>query len=214
MANIGFPLFLAAVPILGYMVLYVAYVTRFRYCRVAGQRQFFAASVAGILLLVLGRLASSSYSAFHGDICFEYCANWLPDPQHLKDLVHQFAPFAGSDALFWSLGAGFLLALTANLVMGRTRSAISAAEWYGDLIEMRLQSCMRVSTESGKQEDKLAEVSLRSGKSCIGFVLNSGVASIGDTVIAILPVASGYCNVETQRLIINNDYGNLVEISE
>jgi len=209
MADISVPVSLAAVPLLGYPVLYGAYFTRFRYYRVTGQRLFFVASGTGVVVLFLGRLASFLYSALYGEICFECCTCWLPEPQRLKEWVYGFAPFAGSDTLLWSIGAGILLVLTANLVMGKTRSAIAAATWYGDLIEMRLQNCMQDPKDPDRQEEKLAEVSLSSRKSYIGFVLNSGVASIGDTEIAILPVASGYRDVDTQELIITTHYGDL-----
>ncbi len=61
---------------------------------------------------------------------------------------------------------------------------------------------------------EFAEISLRSGKSYIGFALESGIkCQQGEPDIALIPVASGYRNKDTQELEITTHYSQVIENS-
>ena len=61
------------------------------------------------------------------------------------------------------------------------------------------------------QEQKLIEVSLRTGKSYIGFARESGMTRRGEADIALIPVASGYRRKDTQELEITNHYAPVIQ---
>ena len=60
----------------------------------------------------------------------------------------------------------------------------------------------------------LVELSLRSGKSYIGFALQSGIAISGESDISMIPMASGYRNKDTQEPEITTHYAPVIEGSE
>ena len=72
----------------------------------------------------------------------------------------------------------------------------------GDLIELLISESI--------QEQKVVEISLRSGKSYIGFALESGITRQGESDIALIPIANGYRNKDTQELEITNDYARVI----
>ena len=72
----------------------------------------------------------------------------------------------------------------------------------GDLIELLISESI--------EEQKVVEISLRSGKSYIGFALESGITRQGESDIALIPIASGYRNKDTQELEITNDYARVI----
>ncbi len=80
-----------------------------------------------------------------------------------------------------------------------------AAAERGDLIELILQdSALRPMT---------AEISLHSGKTYIGFAIDSGIFQRdgSDPDIALLPVVSGYRGKQTQRLELTTFYRRIYE---
>ena len=65
------------------------------------------------------------------------------------------------------------------------------------------------------KEQKLVELTLRSGKSYIGFALNSGITIYGrpdgGSDIVLIPVKSGYRDTNTRRLEITTDYISIIQ---
>ena len=51
------------------------------------------------------------------------------------------------------------------------------------------------------------ELSLRSGKSYVGMVLNSGITTGGESDVSLIPTASGYRNEGTRELVFTTFYG-------
>jgi len=92
--------------------------------------------------------------------------------------------------------------LALNPWLDQERIERKTARQRADLIELLVSD----SIERGK----LVEVSLRSGKSYIGFALRSRVTSHPDTQISILPMSSGYRDKDTQELRITTHYAPVV----
>jgi len=106
-------------------------------------------------------------------------------------------------ALAISLVLGFLIPLVVNLVIKKEDSATRAAKENGDLIELLI-------AESIKNE-MLVELSMSSGKSYIGFALDSGVGKYGESDISLIPVAGGFRDKDTQKLTITDNYATVVK---
>ena len=56
-----------------------------------------------------------------------------------------------------------------------------------------------------------AELSLWNGKSYIGLALNSGLQAHGESDIALIPLASGYREPDTQKLKITTYYAEVID---
>ena len=77
-----------------------------------------------------------------------------------------------------------MLPIIGNQFYGEEKAARRAATESGDLIELL--------TAKSIDDQRLIELSLRSGKSYIGFALESGITRQGESDIALIPMASGY----------------------
>ena len=75
----------------------------------------------------------------------------------------------------------------------------------GDLIELLISESI--------EQQKLVEFSLRSGKSYIGFALESGITRQGESDIALIPTASGYRDKDSQELKITTEYARVIQES-
>ncbi len=89
---------------------------------------------------------------------------------------------------------------TLNLRFTVLKGAIRAAEARNDLIELTLQRAA--------QMPMTVEISLRSGKSYVGWVLDSAIFRYGgaDADISLLPTTSGHRDPENQQLHFTTDY--------
>ena len=90
-----------------------------------------------------------------------------------------------------------------NCFHGKENATRQAALDKGDLIELLLAE----STE----RQLYAELSLRTGKSYIGLALNSGLQAHGESDIALIPLASGYREPDTQKLKITTYYAEVID---
>lgn len=62
------------------------------------------------------------------------------------------------------------------------------------------------------ERDLLIELSLRSGKSYIGFAEESGITAPNrESDVAIIPLASGYRDEKTRELELTTDYASVIE---
>ena len=69
------------------------------------------------------------------------------------------------------------------------------------------------SSQNQLSNKKLVEISLRSGKSYIGFALESGITRQGESDIALIPTASGYRDKDSQELKITTEYARVIQES-
>lgn len=100
---------------------------------------------------------------------------------------------------------GWLLPIAGNLFYGKERAARRAAKQSGDLIELMIAESI--------EYQSLIELSLKSGKSYIGFALESGITSQDESDISLIPMVSGYRNQDTQELEITTNYAPVVQES-
>ena len=189
---IYFPIFLAGVPVVGYLAISLIHLTRFAVYRQSGQAQFFISSIAGVLLLIVARIITVIFEQSSSQWIAIVCQLWAI-----------YAPFPYSGTLFCSAIFAFFLPIVLNRIWGRQVSATIAAGWHGDLVEGLLQDCM--------ERDELVELTLHSGKCYVGFVQNSGIASMGESDVSIIPLASGYRVPKTKELKLKTFYDGILE---
>ena len=77
--------------------------------------------------------------------------------------------------------------ILANALIGRERSSRLAAKWRGNLMECLMQD------SSG-----LVELTLETGKSYVGRVIESGIWTSNDSDVSIMPIFSGHRDQEHQ----------------
>ena len=74
----------------------------------------------------------------------------------------------------------------------------------GNLIKLILEKSIR--------DEVLVEISMKSGKSYVGLVNNSGIISPqGDCDISLVPVLSGYRETETKKLNLEVNYSDVLK---
>lgn len=98
-----------------------------------------------------------------------------------------------------------MLPIIGNQFYDKEKAARRAATESGDLIELLIAESI--------EDQRLIELSLRSGKSYIGFALESGITRQGESDIALIPMASGYRNKDTHELEITTNYADTVKES-
>ena len=98
-----------------------------------------------------------------------------------------------------------LTSVLANVLIGPERSARLAAKWRGNLIECLMQD----SFESGC----LVELTLKTGKSYVGRVIDSGVYTSNDSDVSIMPIFSGHRDHEHQLQLTTSYKGPLQRAS-
>lgn len=168
----------------GYLFLTRLYYTRYSVLRDSGYHVLFKSAIAGCVLVVIARLMVILF--------------FLPVLPFIGELWKSFVPsdYYGTVALSALLGG--VLPIGINRFYKKEKAMRRAAQESGSLIELLI----RENNESGK----LVELSLRSGKSYIGFVLESGIARHGESDVALLPLNSGYRKEDTYELKITTNY--------
>ena len=174
----------------GYWFLTHLNFTRYGALRDSGYHVFFRAAIAGGFLAALARLVV---------LLLNYS---LPQAGEIWEL---YAPFPHSGTAVLSVLLGVVLPFIGNRFYSQEEAARRIARESGDLIELIISESI--------EEQKLVEISLRSGKSYIGFALESGITRQGESDIALIPTASGYRNKDTQELEITNHYAPVVQES-
>ena len=113
-----------------------------------------------------------------------------------------FVPFSYSGTAVLSAMLG--VASSADLEPFRQRESATrqAALDKGDLELLLAESTER---------QLCAELSLWNGKSYIGLALNSGLQAHGESDIALIPLASGYREPDTQKLKITTYYAEVID---
>ncbi len=168
----------------GYWFLTHLYYTRYGMLRDSGYHVLFKSAFSGCLLFAGAYLIIVL----------------LPNPylSCISEIWKSYVPFDYSGTVVLSFLLGIILPLAINLFYGKEKAMRRTARESGNLIELLI----RENNESGQ----LVELSLRSGKSYIGFVLESGIARHGESDVALLPLKSGYRKEDTRELEITTDY--------
>ena len=172
----------------GYWFLTHLYLTRYNLLRESGYHVFFQAALAGGVLAVLARMIVLFLNYYFPQVN----EIWRP---------YALFPYSGTAAV--SVILGVVLPLIGNRFFTQEKSARKTAQESGDLIELLISESI--------EEQKLIEVSLRTGKSYIGFALESGMTRRGEADIALIPVASGHRNKDTQKLEITENYAPVIQ---
>ena len=168
----------------GYWLLTHLIPTRTEALRQSGYHIAFRSAVVGLLLFVL------AYFMLHS---VEACASWRGCPC----LPYTF-PTNFENAAMTSAALGLLGPYLLNLLFDAGKAEERVAAKYGDLVELLIAEAIK--------RTELMEVSLRTGKSYIGFVIGNTISRWPEADLALLPVASGYRNKDTQELEITTDY--------
>ncbi len=186
------PLGLIFIPALGgYFLLRFLNYTRYGIARDSGYHVLLKSAVVGAVLFALA----------HGIIL-------IIDKQSPEVLSQweSYIDYPFSSTVTLGVLLEFVILIAGNLIYSKDKAAKDTAIRDGDLIELLIRESMQAPT--------LIELSLRSGKSYIGFALESGIAKSGDSDISMIPMASGYRNEETLELEITTNYAPVIEDSE
>ena len=186
------PLGLIFIPALGgYFLLRFLNYTRYGIARDSGYHVLLKSAVVGAVLFALA----------HGIIL-------IIDKQSPEVLSQweSYIDYPFSSTVTLGVLLEFVILIAGNLIYSKDKAAKDTAIRYGDLIELLIRESMQAPT--------LIELSLRSGKSYIGFALESGIAKSGDSDISMIPIASGYRSIDTQELEITTNYAPVIEDSE
>lgn len=167
----------------GYWLLTHLHFTRYREVRDSGYHVLFRSAFVGVVLFAVSE-----------GILLLLCQRF---PQLQKEL-DSFFPVAYADTVALSMVFGFTLPLVGNRIYSANRAAQKIAVDVGDLIEVLMSESIA--------DQKLVELSLRSGKSYIGFALESGIGRYGEADVSVIPVASGYRERDSRQLRITTNY--------
>ena len=161
--------------------------TRFRVVRDSGYQFLFKSAFAGAMLFALAYL------------CIALLNHYLP---WTETQWASYMPVEYSDAAVLSVLLGILLPQAANWFYPAQKATEVAAERDGNLIELLIARSI--------SEGRIIELSLRSGKSYIGFGHRNEVEDYEDADISLVPLASGYRDKDTQELRITTNYARVI----
>lgn len=168
----------------GYTFITRLYCIKYKVSRLAGYHLFFHSIVSGFPLFL------SSYVIVY-----------ILQIYIFKEVITEFL------ILVLTLVFSYILPKLLNYFFyDNALEAKKAAKSSGDLIESIMEECF--------EKKKLIEISLKNGKSYIGFATYSGIMEPHETDVSLLPVASGYRTVDTKELKITTQYSrNLIKFS-
>ena len=178
------------VPLLcGYWFLTHCNFTKFRSLRDSGYHVLFRSAIAGLGLFVLSNLVIRIVEHVYPDNqIFEAWQNWMP--------------IENSVALTFTIFIAVLLPLVFNKSYDEIKAARKVAKQNGDFVELLIDQAIN--------EDLPVELTLRSGKSYVGYVIESQLARQSEVDIVLLPIASGYRKIETRELEITTHYSSII----
>lgn len=173
--------------LVGYFLLRMLNFTRFSVARDAGYHVLFKSTIAGAIL----------FGIAHGFIMA--MNQWVLD---ISDKWQTYINYPFSDTIALGILLGLLVCFVGNRIYSEGKAAEAIAIKDGDLIELLIRESMRTR--------KSVEISLKTGKSYIGFAVESGIAKSGESDISLIPVASGYRNKNSQELEITTNYASVI----
>ena len=174
----------------GYWFLTHLHFTHYGALRDSGYHVFFRAIIAGFMLAFIA-----------------YTSIFLLNPHipEVSTIWKSFMPIPYSGTAILTVLLGWVLPIVGNQFYGKEKAARRAARQSGDLIELLIAESI--------EDQRLIELSLKGGKSYIGFALESGITSQDESDISLIPIASGYRNQDTQELEITTNYAPVVQES-
>ena len=182
----GLGLFL--VPVLGgYLLLTRLHYTRYDILRKSGYHLFFQSAIAGCVLAGTARLMVVLLN------------DGLPG---VGALWKSHVPFDYSGTVALSVLLGFVFPYVANRFYGKEKAERRAATENGALIELIISESL--------ERQKPVEISLKNGKSYIGFAFERKMAVSGESDIALILIKSGYRDKDTQELVLTTDYISVI----
>lgn len=172
----------------GYWFLRKANLTRFKIQRSSGYHLLFQSALAGVVLALFAHAIA-------------FLVNLLV-PQ-LRSIMYDYVAVNYIDTAIFSIVLAWASPLLLNKFYNQERAVRRAAETYGDLIELLITDSI--------ERRKMIEISLRTGKSYIGYTLHTSIARSGDSDVTLIPMASGYRSEETRELRITTHYSPIIK---
>ena len=111
-------------------------------------------------------------------------------------------PVDNAVTLSLTLLLGLGLPILFNIFYSKQIATKKVAELNGDVIELLIDESVG--------RDLPIHLSLRSGKSYIGYVIESQFIWQNDPDIALIPIASGYRDKKTQKLVLTTYYSSII----
>ncbi len=176
----------------GYLFLRYTHLTWFSAVRESGYHLVFRSALLGLGFYAAGWVLASEFG--------------VPDfVEALKDQRGQSEQQEQQeglelDALLWMFGVAVVTMVVCNGIYRRPRAERRAASMSEDRLA-------RLVDEAG-QAGETIELSLKDGKSYIGYVLRGPIRKYGDeeAALEVLPVLSGYRTRHTQELVLTTGY--------
>lgn len=172
----------------GYWFLTHLYFTRYGALRDSGCHVFFRAAISGGILAGIGHLVV---------LPLHHYWSWI-DPGWMS---YGSIPYS-STAILVSALVGLVLPFVGNSFYSAEKAARRFAERDGNFIELLVAESIR--------DQKLVEISLKNRKVYIGLALKSGIESQGEGDIELVPMASGYRDMDKQELVITTNYAPVI----
>ena len=178
------------IPILsGYLFLTQWNFTKYRILKESGYHVLFRSAFIGVPLFI----------ASNGIVLFITNGEYNDFVNYLEILV----PVDNSLTLTFTFLLGLGLPIPLNVFYRPKTAMKEAAKRNGDIIQLLIKESVDVALP--------VHLSLRSGKNYIGFVVESQFIWQNDPDIALVPIASGYRDKDTQKLVITSDYSPIIE---
>ena len=173
----------------GYLFLRLSNFTRFGLLRESGYHVVFRSALVGLLLYVAGAVAAERFPAREA---LEGALESAPTPLGI------------SAAAGWSLVLGLMASLLPNTLYRSHRGARRAADKKGDFVDLLVDEASRAK--------RTVEISLRGGKTYIGYVAESRVGRQGvdEGALVLVPLLSGYRSEPKHRLVLSTSYARLL----
>ena len=178
------------IPILGgYIFIISCYLTRYIAVRDTGYHLFFKSAIAGSAMFALAYTLEPVIKS-QAELQAFWQSNFA-------------AGHIGTSVL--SLLLGFVSAAGINIFCNKEKYVQKAAEGRGDRLELMLANSSDMLIQ--------VEITLKTGKSYIGYVVHSPFSIHGRSDVEILLTASGYRKPDTQELILTTHYSSFLDSS-
>ena len=172
----------------GYWFLQHANFTRYEIHRLSGYHLLFRSAMAGIVLAAFAHAFVLIVNQF------------VPE---LRTVWRSYVAVDYLDTAVVSLVLALVLPPIINRFDSRKNAARRTAERYGDLMELIISDSI--------EQQKMIELSLKTGKSYIGYAINNSITKPGASDVAVTPVASGYRSGQTHELHLTTHYAPVIK---
>ncbi len=176
----------------GYLLLRYSNFTWFGLLRESGHHLVFHSVLVGLALYAAGWIIAGEFG--------------MPSFLEASDDDVRGRFEIGSPGL-WTLAIAAVLAPVSNLVYRRDRAEARAAHKSGDFLARLIDRASRAG--------RTLEITLRDGKTYIGYVTESRIRKHGAEggALVLVPVLSGYRTPDTHELVLTTGYAPLLASS-